>query len=160
VVVCHLTRWLCLSPPAETLIAEDLAHIFLSQVFVKHGTPDRHRLDQGITLHLAILASLCQLLSIKGQPFDSYPLRLTANRTGQPDLGADLRVYVNYQQDDWVNLLPCPSLRTTTTLHSATMVTHSLPTRAPSETRSDLELLCQILLTQVDMTFKELLVAF
>ena len=38
VVVCHLTKVALFIPTFRDIDAEDLAHIFLSQVFVKHGT--------------------------------------------------------------------------------------------------------------------------
>jgi len=39
VVVCRLTKMALFIPTFQDIDAEDLAHIFLSQVFVKHGTP-------------------------------------------------------------------------------------------------------------------------
>jgi len=38
VVVCHLTKMALFIPTFQDIDAEDLAHIFLSQVFAKHGT--------------------------------------------------------------------------------------------------------------------------
>jgi len=37
-VVCHLTNMALFIPTFQDIDAEDLAHIFLSQVFAKHGT--------------------------------------------------------------------------------------------------------------------------
>jgi len=39
VVVCHLTKMALFIPTFRNIDAEDLARIFLSQVFAKHGTP-------------------------------------------------------------------------------------------------------------------------
>src|SRR5882724_7118858 len=39
VVVCRLTKMALFIPTFRDIDAEDLAHIFLSQVFAKHGTP-------------------------------------------------------------------------------------------------------------------------
>jgi len=39
VVVCHLTKMTLFIPTFHNIDAEDLAHIFLSQGFMKHGTP-------------------------------------------------------------------------------------------------------------------------
>src|SRR5882672_7675714 len=41
----------------------------------------------------------------------------------QPDPGKYLRIYINYQQDDWVYFLPLAKFAYKNTLHSATMVT-------------------------------------
>ena len=38
VVVCHHTKMAMFIPTFHDIDAEDLAHIFLSQVFAKHGT--------------------------------------------------------------------------------------------------------------------------
>jgi len=50
VVVCHLTKVALFIPTFRDIDAEDLAHIFLSQVFVKHGDPDRHLWLRPVTL--------------------------------------------------------------------------------------------------------------
>ena len=42
---------------------------------------------------------------------------------GQPDHEQYLWVYINYQQDDWVNLLPLAEFAYNNTLHFVTMVT-------------------------------------
>ena len=47
VVVCHLTNMALFIPTFQDIDAEDLAHIFLSQVFVKHGTLTNIISDQG-----------------------------------------------------------------------------------------------------------------
>ena len=38
VVVCHLTKMALFIPTFQDIDAEDLAHIFLSQIFTKNGT--------------------------------------------------------------------------------------------------------------------------
>ena len=50
VVVCHLTKMALFIPTFREIDAEDLAHIFLLQVFAKHGTPTDIVSDRGNTL--------------------------------------------------------------------------------------------------------------
>jgi len=47
VVVCHLTKMALFIPTFHDIDAEDLAHIFLLQVFAKHGTLTEIVSDQG-----------------------------------------------------------------------------------------------------------------
>jgi len=46
VVVCHLTKMALFIPTLCNIDAEDLARIFLAQVFEKHGTPTNIVSDQ------------------------------------------------------------------------------------------------------------------
>jgi len=47
VVVCHLTKMALVIPTFLNIDAEDLAHIFLSQIFSKHSTLTDIVSDQG-----------------------------------------------------------------------------------------------------------------
>jgi len=47
VVVCHLTKMALFIPTFHNIDAEDLACIFLAQVFEKHGTPTNIVSDRG-----------------------------------------------------------------------------------------------------------------
>src|SRR5882724_8708317 len=65
VVVCHLTKMALFIPTFQDIDAEDLARIFLSQVFAKHGTPTDIVSDCGKHFISRFWRSLCQLLGIK-----------------------------------------------------------------------------------------------
>jgi len=124
VVVCCLTKMALFIPTFRNIDAEDLAHIFLSQVFAKHGTPTDIISDRGKHFISQFWKSLCQLLGIKANLSTAYHLETN----GQTELVNQileqyLWVYINYQQDDWVNLLPLAEFAYNNTLHSATMVT-------------------------------------
>jgi len=101
-----------------------MAHIFLSQVFVKHGTPTDIVSDRGKHFISRFWRSLCQLLVIKANLSMAYHPE-TNGQTEQVNqiLEQYLWVYINYQQDDWVNLLPLAEFAYNNTSHSATMVT-------------------------------------
>src|SRR5882724_7951224 len=72
VVVCHLTKMALFIPSLRDIKAEDLARIFLSQVFAKHGTPTDIVSDRGKHFILRFWQSLCQLLGIKANLLTAY----------------------------------------------------------------------------------------
>ena len=72
VVVCCLTKMVLFIPTFLNIDAEDLAHIFLSQVFTKHGIPTNIISDRGKYFISCFWRSLCQLLSIKANLLTAY----------------------------------------------------------------------------------------
>src|SRR5467141_1428569 len=124
VVVCRLTKMALFIPTFRDIDAEDLAHIFLSQVFAKHGTPTDIVSNRGKHFISRFWRSLCQLLSIKANLSMAYhPETDGKTKCINQILKQYLQVYINYQQDDWVNLLPLAEFAYNNTSHSATMVT-------------------------------------
>src|SRR5467141_332717 len=124
VVVCRLTKMALFIPTFRDIDAEDLAHIFLSQVFAKHGTPTDIVSDRGKHFISRFWRSLCQLLSIKAHLSTAYHLE-TDGQTERVNqiLEQYLQIYINYQQDNWVNFLPLAEFAYNNTSHSETMVT-------------------------------------
>src|SRR5882724_4959654 len=124
VVVSHLTKMALFIPTFQYIDAEDLARIFLSQVFVKHGTPTDIVSDWGKHFISCFWWLLCQLLGIKANISTAYHPE-TDGQTERVNqiLEQYLWVYINYQQDDWVNLLPLAEFTYNNTSHSVTMVT-------------------------------------
>src|SRR5882672_149473 len=124
VVVCHLTKKELFIPTFRDIDAEDLAHIFLSQVFVKHGTPTDIVSDHGNHFISHFWRSLCQLLSIKANLSMAYhPETNRKTKRVNQILEQYLQIYINYQQDNWVDFLPLAEFAYNNTSHSATMVT-------------------------------------
>src|SRR5882724_5506015 len=124
VVVWHLTKMALFIPTFRDIDAEDLACIFLSQVFVKHGTPTDIVSDHGKHFISRFWRSLCQLLGIKANLSTAYHPEMDGQtkRVNQV-LEQYLCVYINYQQDNWVNLLPLAEFAYNNMSHSVTMVT-------------------------------------
>src|SRR5882724_2099906 len=121
VVVCRLTKMALFIPTFRDIDAEELPCIFLSQVFAKRGTPTDIVSDWGKHFISRFWQSLCQLLGIKANLSSAYHPE-TDGQTERVNqiLEQYLRVYINYQQDDWVNLLPLAEFAYNITLHSAT----------------------------------------
>ena len=72
VVVCCLTKMALFIPTFCNIDAEDLAHIFLSQAFAKHGTPTDIISNWGKHFISCFWRSLCQLLGIKANLSTAY----------------------------------------------------------------------------------------
>src|SRR5882724_3672330 len=72
VVVCHLTKMALFIPTFREIDSEDLACMFLLQVFAKHGTPTDIVSDWGKHFILWFWWSLCQLLRIKVNLLTAY----------------------------------------------------------------------------------------
>src|SRR5882724_1225967 len=72
VVVCCLTKMALFIPTFRDIDAEDLARIFLSQVFAKHGTPANIVSDWGKHFISRFWQLLCQLLGIKANLSTAY----------------------------------------------------------------------------------------
>jgi len=91
---------------------------------VKHGTPTDIISDQGKHFISCFWWSLCQLLGIKANLSTAYHPE-TDGQTEQVNhiLEQYLQVYINYQQDNWVHLLPLAEFTYNNISHSMTMVT-------------------------------------
>src|SRR5882724_2174565 len=124
VVVCHLTKMALFIPTFCDIDAQDLACIFLSHIFAKHGTPTDIVSDWGKHFISQFWRSLCQLLDNKANLSTTYHPE-TDGQTERVNqiLKQYLRVYINYQQDNWVDLLPFAEFAYNNTSQSATMVT-------------------------------------
>ena len=84
-------------PTFHDIDAEDLAHIFLSQVFVKHGTLNDIISDRGKHFISQFWQLLCQLLGIKANLSTAYHPE-TNGQTEQVNQIVEqyLWVYINY----------------------------------------------------------------
>ena len=104
--------------------AEDLVCIFLSQVFSKHRTLTDIISDQGKHFISCFWRLLFQLLNIKANLLMAYhPKTDRQTECVNQILEQYLEVYINYQEEDWVNFLPLAEFMFNNASHPATMVT-------------------------------------
>ena len=91
----------------DTISSPDLAKLFISQVFSKHGVPSHVTSDRGLEFVSHFFCSLGKALSMILHFTSGYHPEGDGQteRTNQT-LEQYLRIYYNYQQDDWSNLLP------------------------------------------------------
>ena len=124
VIICCLSKRGLFIPTVRDIGAEDLAMIFLVHIFLKHGTPTDIISDWGKHFISQFWRSLCRLLDIKANLSTAYHPE-TDGQTEQVNqiLEQYLRIFVNYQQDNWEYPLPLAEFAYNNTQHSATSVT-------------------------------------
>lgn len=123
VVVDRLSKMSLFIPTTTTATSEDLARLYIKYVFSKHGVPSDIISDRGSTFTSAFTTSLGLLLGIKLNFSTAYHPQ-TDGQTEQTNqqIESYLRMYANYQQDDWVDLLPVAEFAYNNATHSATQV--------------------------------------
>jgi len=107
VVVDHLTKQSLFIPTHDTINSPQLSQLFLNHVFSKHGVPSHITSDWGTEFVSHFFHSLGKLLQMELHFTSGYH----PEGDGQTEcinqvLEQYLRVYTNYQQDNWATLLP------------------------------------------------------
>lgn len=107
VVVCRLTKEAHIILYKEASTAEDLANIFIREIYSHHGMPDEIISDRDKLFISRFWASFTGKLGIKRKLSTSfYPQTDGQTERTNQTMESYLRCYVNYKQDDWVELLP------------------------------------------------------
>ncbi len=123
VVVCRLSKQGIFIPAKTTDDATDLARRFIQSVFSKHGLPADIISDRGHLFISKFWSSLCDALDITSNLSTAYhPETDGQTERVNQSLEQYLRLFVNYQQDDWVQQLPIAEFVYNNTPHSATGV--------------------------------------
>src|SRR5260221_4545105 len=107
VIVDRLTKQSLFIPTHDMVDAPQLARLFLTHVFSKHGTPGHVTSDCGTEFVSHFFHSLGSLLSMKLHFMSGYHLE----GDGQTEwliqvLEQYLQAYMKYEQDNWAPLLP------------------------------------------------------
>ena len=91
----------------NTITSPELAKLFLLHVFFKHGVASHITSNQGFKFISHFFCSLSKALDIQLHFTSSYHLE-GDSQTKQMNqtLKQYLRIYCNYQQDNWSKLLP------------------------------------------------------
>src|SRR5271169_5884811 len=107
VVVDRLSKQSIFIPTTIHCTSEDLAVLFVTHVFSKHGVPEHVTSDRGSEFVSRFFRSLGKALDMKLHFTSGYHPKGDGQteRTNQT-LEQYLRIYCDYQQDDWYNLLP------------------------------------------------------
>jgi Integrase zinc binding domain len=107
VVVCHLTKQSIFIPTYDTITSADLARLFVLHIFSKHGVPSHVTSDRGLEFILHFFRSLGKALNMKLHFTSGYhPEGDGQTERVNQTLEQYLRVYCNYQWDNWSELLP------------------------------------------------------
>ena len=123
VIVDRLTKMALFIPTHKTLTTPQLTRPFIEHVFSKHGTPQDIVSDRGRHFISRFWATLCNALHIQSNLSTAYHPE-TDGQTERVNriLEQYLRIYTNYQQDDWCELLPLAEFAYNNTPHTATGV--------------------------------------
>src|SRR5258707_12239509 len=107
VVINRLTKQAICIPSHDTVNALQVAWLFLTHIFSKHGVPAHVTLDRGSEFVLHFFCSLGKLLQMRLHFTSGYhPEGDGQTECANQVLEQYLRVYTNYQQDNWATLLP------------------------------------------------------
>ncbi len=107
VIVNCLTKQSLFIPTHDSINSLELAQLFLTHIFLKHGMPSHVTSNRGSEFVSHFFQSLSKLLWMELHFTSGYHLE----GDGQMEclnqvLEQYLRAYMNYQQDDWSSLLP------------------------------------------------------
>lgn len=107
VVVCRLTKMAHFIPCTEAMTTEAFARLFVAHVFKLHGFPTDVVTDRGSHFRSAFWKEVQHLCQIEGKLSTSFHPETDGQteRTNQT-LEQYLRLYCNYEQNDWAGLLP------------------------------------------------------
>ena len=124
VIVCHLSKMALFIATHWDIDAEDLAMLFLVNVFSKHGNPSDFISNCGKHFISCFWRSLCQLLGIKANLSMTYHPKTDGQMEWVNQiLEQYLPVFIDYQQDNWKHLLPLAEFAYNNIQHSALNVT-------------------------------------
>jgi len=107
VVVDHFTKLGHFIGLEEKVTATDVAECFVKKVWKLHGLPSDIISDMDVKFGGEYWQSWCKKLGIKRKMSTQYHPP-TDGQTEQVNqvLGSYLRIFVNYDQDNWYHLLP------------------------------------------------------
>ena len=107
VVVDRLSKQALFIPTHNTITSPELAQLFLLHVFSKHGVPAHVTSDCGTEFVSHFFRLLGKALDMKLHFTSGYhPKGNGQTERSNQTLEQYLRVYCNYQQDNWSDLLP------------------------------------------------------
>ena len=107
VIVDRLTKQGIFIPTHDTITSEELAQLFVIHVFSKHRVPEHVTCDRGSEFVSRFFRSLGKALNMKLHFTSGYhPEGDGQTERVNQTLEQYLRVYCNYQQDNWSSLLP------------------------------------------------------
>ena len=107
VLVDRFTKYVRYLPVNKTITAQGIADVLLRQCFLKQGPPDTLLSDRGSVFTSQFWSDICYHLKIDHRLSTAFHPQTDGQTERQnQELETYLRIYMNYQQDNWVGLLP------------------------------------------------------
>ena len=121
VIVDRLTKMAHFIPTVKDVTAEDVAALFIKHILPQHGLPDEIISDRDARFVSKFWSRFLQLLDIRKNMSTAYHPRTDGQteRVNQT-LEQYLRIYCNYQQNNWEKLLPLAQFSYNNSVHSST----------------------------------------
>lgn len=121
VVVDRLTKMAHFIPTTDDVDAEGTVSLFLSRIVAAHGLPDDIVSDRGTTFVAQFTQSVMEALGVKQNLSTAFhPQTDGQTERTNATLEQYLRCFINYQQDNWSDLLPLAELCYNNTVHAST----------------------------------------
>jgi hypothetical protein len=119
--VCRRTKQSHFIPCNETVDAAGTARLFIKNIFRLHGLPDDIVSDRGAIFTSSFWNALRKQLKVKlNRSTAFHPESDGQTERVNQTLEQYLRCYVDYQQDDWAELLPIAEFSYNNANHSST----------------------------------------
>ena len=107
VIIDRLSKQAIFIPTHDTITSPELAQLFLLHVFAKHGVPAHVTSNRGSEFVSHLFQSLGKALDMKLHfTLGYHPEGDGETEQANQTLKQYLRMYCNYQQDNWLDLLP------------------------------------------------------
>jgi hypothetical protein len=122
--VCRFTKMAHFVPCTTNITADGMASIFCETIYKLHGIPKDIVSDRGPQFVSKFWQSFCTRLGIKSSLSTAYHPETDgqSERVNQV-LEQYLRCFLNYHQDNWIQLLPLAEFAYNNSLHASTNLT-------------------------------------
>jgi transposase InsO family protein len=123
IFTCRLTKMVHIIPCHKSTTTEQFAQIFLDNIVRLHGIPETIVSDRGSIFTSKFWSSLTKLLGIRRKLSTAYhPQTDGQTERFNQVIEQYLRIYCNYQQDNWVTLLTLAEFSYNNSKHASTGV--------------------------------------
>jgi hypothetical protein len=124
VVVDRLTKMAIYLPCRKDIDSPELAWIFFEHVICKHGVPDDIITDCGTQFTSRFWTRVCSHMSIDHRLSTAFHPQTDGQTERQNQtMEQYLRAFCNYEQDNWVELLPLAEFAYNNSVHASTRMT-------------------------------------
>jgi hypothetical protein len=120
VLVDRFSKYVRYIPVTKAITAQRLAETLLKQCFLQQGPPDTLLSDRGSVFTSQFWSDICYHLKIDHRLSTAFHPQTDGQTERQnQELETYLRIYMSYQQDNWVELLPYAEYAYNSKTHSA-----------------------------------------
>ena len=124
VIVDRLTKMAHYIPTHESVTSEGTARLYFDNIFRHHGSPDSLVSDCGTQFTAGFSRPLCKLVGITQNLCTSFhPQTNGQTERDNAILEQYLQGYINYQQDNWTEILSMAEFAYNNTVSATTSIT-------------------------------------